>query len=51
MAGPVAIVIALLLLPVLLLMASAGLAAVLGALVKTNVDAAHEGSDLLDLNR
>jgi hypothetical protein len=51
MAGPVLIVLALLLLPVLLLMGSAALAAILGWSVKSNVDAAHEGSELIDLNR
>ena len=50
MAGPVLIVAALLLLPVIMCMGGALLAAVLGWSVKTDVDAAHEGSELLDLN-
>ena len=49
--GPVLIVLALLLLPVAILMGSAVLAAILGWSVKTSVDDAHEGSELLDLNR
>ena len=50
MAGPVLIVIALLLLPVLMCMGGAVLAAILGSSVKANVEAANEGSELLDLN-
>ena len=50
MVGPVLIVAALLLLPVLMCMGGAVLAAVLGSSVKVNVDAANEGSELLDLN-
>lgn len=51
MAGPVLIVVALLLLPVLMCMGGAVLAAILGWSVKANVDAANEGSELLELNR
>lgn len=51
MAGPVAIVIALLVLPILLCMGGAVLAAGLGWSVKNEVDEANEGSELLDLNR
>jgi hypothetical protein len=50
MAGPVLIVIALLLLPVLICLGSAVLAAILGWSVKTKVDEANEGSELLELN-
>jgi predicted PurR-regulated permease PerM len=50
MAGPVLIVVALLFLPVLMGMAGAVLAAILGWSVKANVDSANEGSELLDLN-
>jgi membrane glycosyltransferase len=50
MAGPVLIVLALLLLPVLMLMGGAVLSALLGWSVTTNVHAAHEGPELLDLN-
>ncbi len=51
MAGAVAIVLFLLLLPVLILMGSALLAMILGWSVKVNVDDANEGSELLELNR
>ena len=51
MAGPVLIVVALLVLPILMCMGGAVLAAILGWSVKTNVDEANEGSELLDLNR
>jgi hypothetical protein len=50
MAGAVAIVIVLLVLPVLMCMGGAVLAAALGWSVKANVDEANEGSELLDLN-
>ena len=51
MVGPVLIVLALLLLPVLMLMGGAVLSAILGWSAKTTVDTANEGSELLDLNR
>ncbi len=51
MVGPVLIVLALLLLPVLMMLGGAVLSAILGWSVKTNVDTANEGSELLDLNR
>jgi membrane glycosyltransferase len=51
MVGPVLIVLALLLLPVFMLMGGAVISAILGWSVKTNVDTANEGSELLDLNR
>ena len=51
MAGAVAIVIVLLILPALMCMGGVVLAAGLGWSVKTKVDEANEGSELLDLNR
>ena len=51
MVGPLLIVLALLALPVLMLMAGAVLAAILGWSVKATVDTSYEGSELLDLNR
>ena len=51
MAGAIAIAVVLLILPVLMLMGGAVMSAVLGWSVKTKVDEAHEGSELLDLNR
>ena len=51
MAGAVAIVIVLRVLPVLMCMGGAFLAGALGWSVKTKVDEANEGSELLDLNR
>jgi len=51
MAGAIAIVVVLLVLPVLMLMGGAVLAAGLGWSVKEQVDEANEGSELLDLNR
>jgi hypothetical protein len=50
MAGPIAIVVALLVLPLLMCMGGAVLAAILGWSVKGEVDEANEGSELLDLN-
>ena len=50
MAGAVAIVIVLLVLPILMCMGGVVLAAALGWSVKENVDEANEGSELLDLN-
>jgi len=50
MAGPVLIVLALLLLPVLMLMGGAVLSAILSWSVKTSVDTANDGSELLELN-
>jgi hypothetical protein len=49
-AGAVAIVIFLLLLPVLILMASVVGAAVLGNLLTGDAEARHEGSELVELN-
>ncbi|MCB1004746.1 MAG: hypothetical protein KDB35_11250 [Acidimicrobiales bacterium] len=51
MAGPVLIVLALVLvLPISVLLSGAVLAGLLGWLVKSEVDAEHEGSELLELN-
>ena len=51
MAGAVAIVVVLLLIPVGFLMTMTGVAGVLGWLLKKDADARHEGSELLELNR
>ena len=51
MAGPVLIVVALVLvLPISVLLSGAVLAGILGWLLKSEVDAEHEGSELLELN-
>ena len=50
MAGAVAIVVVLLLLPVLMCMGGAALAAGLGWSLKGRVDEENEGSELLELN-
>ena len=50
MAGAVAIVIFLLLLPVLILMASVVGAAVFGNLLTDDAEARNEGSELVELN-
>jgi hypothetical protein len=51
MAGAVAIVVVLLLIPVGFLMTMTGVAGVLGWLLKNDADARHEGSELLESNR
>jgi hypothetical protein len=51
MAGAIVIAIVLLILPVIMCMGGAALAAGLGWSVKNKVDEANEGSELLDLNR
>ena len=51
MAGAVAIVIVLLLLPVLVLMSGAIASAILGETLTRDADARHEGSELVELNR
>ena len=51
MGGPIAIVIFLLVLPVLILMASAVGAAVFGNLLTGAAEDRHEGSELVDLTR
>jgi hypothetical protein len=51
MAGAIAIVVALLVLPIVMCMGGVVIAAVLGWSVKKDVDEAHAGSELLDLNR
>ncbi len=50
MAGAVAMVVWLLLLPVLILMASAIGAAFFGNMLTSDAEARHEGSELVDLN-
>ena len=50
MAGAIAIVVVLLVLPILMCMGGVVLAAGLGWSVKESVDEANEGSELLDLN-
>jgi hypothetical protein len=50
--GPFIIVFVLLIaLPVSFLMAGAAIAAVLSMALKSNAEATHEGSELIDLNR
>ncbi|MCU0259652.1 MAG: hypothetical protein MUE78_01405 [Ilumatobacteraceae bacterium] len=51
MAGPIAIVIVLLLIPVLVLMGGAIASAVLGHFFVRDAEARHEGSELIELNR
>jgi hypothetical protein len=51
MAGAVAIVIVLLLLPVLVLMSGAVASALLGEALRRDANVRHEGSELVDLNR
>ena len=50
MAGAVAIVVLLLLFPVIVLMAGAVAAAILGTLLDRDARAQHAGSELLDVN-
>lgn len=50
MAGAVAIVIVLLLIPVAVMMSGAVLAAILGWSLKDDAEARHEGSELVELN-
>jgi hypothetical protein len=50
-AGPIAIVVFLLLLPVLILVASAVGAALFGNLLTGDADDRYEGSELVDLTR
>jgi len=49
MAGTIIIIIALILMPVGILMSSTIFAGVLGWVLNNDVDATHEGSELLDL--
>jgi hypothetical protein len=51
MAGVVAIVIVLFLIPVLVLMGGAIASAVLGQVFTADAEARHEGSELVELNR
>jgi hypothetical protein len=48
--GAIAIVLVLLLLPVLVCMGSAAIAAVLGVVLNNDAEDRNEGSELLDLN-
>jgi hypothetical protein len=50
-AGAIAIVVFLLVLPVIILMASAIGAAIFGNLLTSDADARYAGSELVDLNR
>ena len=50
MPGAIAIVVVLVLLPVLICMGSAVLAAILGVVVNRDAEVRNEGSELLDLN-
>ncbi len=50
MAGAIAIVAVLLVIPVLVMFSGALVAAVLGWLFVENVEAQHEGSELIDCN-
>ena len=50
MAGVIAIVVVLLLIPVIVLMSGAVLSAVLGFFLERDADARHEGSELLQLD-
>ena len=51
MAGAIAIVVFLLLLPVLILMAAAVGAAIFGNMLTGDAEARYEGSELVDLSR
>jgi hypothetical protein len=48
--GAIAILIVLVLLPVIVIMSFAGIAAILGQLLYKDGEARNEGSELLDLN-
>jgi hypothetical protein len=50
MAGAIAIVVVLLLIPVLVLMGSGVLAAVIGQVLEGDAEARNQGSELLDLD-
>ena len=50
MAGAIAIVVVLVLLPVLVCIGSVAIAAALGAALNRDAEIRHEGSELLDLN-
>ena len=51
MLGAIAIVVVLLLLPVVIIMSSGVIAVLLGWALKADVEARHEGSELVALNR
>ena len=50
MPGAIAIVVVLLLLPVMVCMGSAGIAALLGTVLNSDAEVRHEGSEPLDVN-
>lgn len=50
MAGPVLIIIALLLIPVAVLMSGAVASAILGVALGRDAEVRHEGSELIELN-
>lgn len=50
MPGAVVILVALLVFPVIAIMGSAAVAALLGFLLNRDADQRHEGSELLDVN-
>lgn len=50
MPGAIAMIVALLLFPIVALMGSAVLAAVLGSVLNKDAEVRNEGSELLDLN-
>jgi hypothetical protein len=49
--GAIIIVVALLLIPVMVLMTGGIAAALLGFFLKSDAEARHEGSELIELNR
>jgi hypothetical protein len=51
MVGAILIVLVLLAIPVAVGLTGAVLAALLGTVLKTDADARHEGSELIELNR
>ena len=51
MFGPIAVAVALLIvIPVSVIMSGGVLAGIIGYFVQSDVDASHEGSELIDLN-
>ena len=50
MPGAIAILVALLIFPVVAIMGTAGIAALLGFLLNRDGEQRHEGSELLDVN-
>jgi len=49
--GAIALVVALLLIPVMILMSGGIVAALLGFFLKTDAEVRHEGSELIELNK